>query len=358
MEIKDKYDVVIVGSGPAGGAAAKALTGSGLKVLIAEKDEIPRYKMCSGILFPSSLKFLDNHLGFRPEGILCEPGLVHGNRVYLTNDSPMMEVSFNAFDIGDDLDDDGLNVWRSEFDYWLCRQSDAELADNCRFDNFRTEDGEFVLQLRQSGKDVAVKSKYIIGADGTLSRVRSSAFPDFHETIGLIPNYEEYYLGEIDLDPGWLYIFMDRSITGYFATVFHKDGQIAVVTGAKKDEPIKDYYGRFKTFLEKTHGLKVKEKTRSHAIVLTDMSARENYCLGRENIVLAGEAGGFLRGGEGITSALTSGWAAGKAVLESENSGKPAVDHFRKLAADEMAVCKTVHDTLTAVIGFNSFTRP
>lgn len=52
MEFKREYDVIIVGSGPAGAAAAKAISESGLETLIVERDELPRYKMCSGIVFP------------------------------------------------------------------------------------------------------------------------------------------------------------------------------------------------------------------------------------------------------------------------------------------------------------------
>jgi ribulose 1,5-bisphosphate synthetase/thiazole synthase len=49
----NEFDVCIIGSGPAGAAVAKALTGSGLKTVILEKQKLPRYKMCSGMLFDS-----------------------------------------------------------------------------------------------------------------------------------------------------------------------------------------------------------------------------------------------------------------------------------------------------------------
>ena len=63
MDLKAKYDVVIVGSGPAGAGAAKALNGTGLETLIVERDKLPRYKMCSGIVFPSSRKFIVDNFG-------------------------------------------------------------------------------------------------------------------------------------------------------------------------------------------------------------------------------------------------------------------------------------------------------
>lgn len=87
------------------------------------------------------------------------------------------------------------------------------------------------------------------------------------------------------------------------------------------------------------------------------MSAKKNYCLGTENILLSGEAGGFLRGGEGITSALISGKAAGDAVLESFKSGRPAIEYFPDIASEEIENCNKVHDNMSEVLGFNVFMR-
>lgn len=352
------WDVLIVGAGPAGASAAKALTGSGLRTLMIEKARIPRYKMCSGIVFPSSWKFIDDNFGDIPGEILCRPERTKGNRIFPTIESPVMDVPFSIFDEGEGLEEEGLNTWRSDLDFWLCSQTDAELVDNCRFDHFETEGQEYVVKLKHLDREVSVKTKYLIGADGTLSRLRKTAFPGFEKNVGLLPNYEETYDGEIDLEPGWLYLFMDRRITGYFATVFHKDGHIVVVAGVRQQESVKQYFEAFRTHLEEKHGLIVKKKISSHGIVLTDMSANKNYCLGSGRLLLAGEAGGFLRGGEGITSSLVSGKAAGNAVLESEKSGTSAVEHYRDLASEEIGTCNKVHANLSEALGFNVFTRP
>jgi len=357
MGLKEKYHVIIVGSGPAGAGAAKAMSGKGLETLIVERDRLPRYKMCSGILFPSSRKFITDHFGELPPELLCRPERTKGNRVFVTIDSPVMDVPFSVFDEGKDLEKEGFNTWRADLDYWLCSQTDADLVDKCRFDHFEMEGRDYVVKLRHQGQEVSVRTRYLIGADGTLSRVRRTAFPGFENSVGLVPNYEEIYEGQIDLEPGWLYLFMDRSLTGYFATVFHKDDLIVVVTGVQQRESVKQYFEAFRSHLEREHGLVVKGEASRHGIVLTDMSARKNYCLGSGQLLLAGEAGGFLRGGEGIISSLVSGKAAGEAVVESVRSGRPAIEHFRDLATEEMETCNRVHAALSEVLGFNVFMR-
>ena len=65
------YDVIIIGGGPAGAAAAICLARAGLRVMIAEKEELPRYKACGGGLTERALHILENLLSLEkmPPGI-------------------------------------------------------------------------------------------------------------------------------------------------------------------------------------------------------------------------------------------------------------------------------------------------
>ncbi len=46
------YDLVVVGGGPAGSTCAREAALRGLRVLLIEKERLPRNKLCGGALSP------------------------------------------------------------------------------------------------------------------------------------------------------------------------------------------------------------------------------------------------------------------------------------------------------------------
>ena len=60
------YDVLIVGAGPAGSAAAYYLVKGGLDVLVLDKAEFPRHKTCGDGLTPRAVNVL-RHMGLMEE---------------------------------------------------------------------------------------------------------------------------------------------------------------------------------------------------------------------------------------------------------------------------------------------------
>lgn len=351
--LKKKYDVVIVGSGPAGASTAMGLSGHGFQTLILEKKKLPRHKMCSGILFPSALKFISGNFGGIPKDIYCRPLGVKGVRSYMDMDSPFVEMAFSRGGKGTD----GINVRRSGLDKWLCDQSDATLVDRCSFRSCRKQGNEIFLRVATDGHEFEVRTNYLVGADGTLSRVRRTLFPGFDGGFELFFNYEEWYTGKIDLEPRWLYAFYDERLTGCFGGVFQKDGSIVVTNGCRQGESVKGYFDLFCGYLQERHSLVIDEAVASYGCVVHDMPATDNFLTGKENVLLVGEAGGFNRCAEGITSALVTGKAAGESILKSIQTGEYASGIYREAAKQEVERCKRAYQFMEKTLGVNPFTR-
>jgi flavin-dependent dehydrogenase len=87
------------------------------------------------------------------------------------------------------------------------------------------------------------------------------------------------------------------------------------------------------------------------------MAATGNYFLGEGNVLLAGEAGGFNRCGEGITSALVTGRAAGESILRAVQSGRSALASYPDAVAGEIEACTRVNRLIEEAVGLNPFTR-
>ena len=61
-----KYDVLIVGGGPAGSACARKLVQAGRSVAVLDREEFPRTKLCAGWVTPEAVADLELDVGTYP----------------------------------------------------------------------------------------------------------------------------------------------------------------------------------------------------------------------------------------------------------------------------------------------------
>lgn len=353
----DQYDVCIIGSGPAGAAVAKALTGSGLKTVILEKQKLPRYKMCSGMLFPEAQAIVRRTFGDIPEKALSLPKEFKGIRVYPTKNSPLDKpaeilMPSSLFSKEPGLANCLLNVSRAAFDYWLCAQTEAALLDNCNIKKLIKDDGRIIIGIDRNSEYFEIHALYLVGADGGQSMVRKKFFSDDSKPIAQIPAYEEHYTGSVNLDTNnWFYAFLDPEFSQGFATFHQKDGHFIAVTGALEGKLVKSFFDKFREHLEQVHGLSVKERIHSCGIVLNDMCFRGDFRLGEDNILLCGEAAGFMRFfTEGITTALITGLKAGESILKHTKVGGNLIEFYSETVSSEINVVTEQHMQYASVI--------
>ena len=181
--------------------------------------------------------------------------------------------------------------------------------------------------------------------DGPISRVRRSIAPEVDKNLNWIALYEEHYEGHIDLDPEWMYWILDA--TGS-ASLLHKNGLLHITAGATPVATAKQNLNMYLEFLRKRHGLSITKTFLCRGIVMNDLPYRENYFIGSDRILLAGEAAGFVRALDGITSALVTGMAAGESILESIGSDSPPLKHYAEhsLVSSEWQNCKKLQSRL------------
>lgn len=189
-------DIVIVGAGPAGSAAATVLAGRGLRVLLVDRAHFPRDKPCGDYCNPGAVRLLETL------GLLSEAGrfggFIDGMMVSAQDGS-----AFNApFPAGR-----GLLIPRTRLDASLldrAARAGAEIVEGYRVDEV-VVDG--MIRLRGAGR-TELRGRMLIASDGMRSVVARRlgllrALPQGRYTIGAyVSSVPGPAAGELHLGPG------------------------------------------------------------------------------------------------------------------------------------------------------------
>ena len=150
----EKYDVIVVGAGPAGAISSYYLSKKGFKVALLEKNDIGREKICGGGISHYSL----NELPYGLPDALIEQRIKGINFI-----SPKNEIFQKK-----ELEQIGITTYRSKFDSFLVNKAidvNVDFLPYTKVSNIRKSNGLFNIQNKFS-------AKYVIGADGVNSVVK------------------------------------------------------------------------------------------------------------------------------------------------------------------------------------------
>lgn len=291
-------DLIVIGAGPAGAAAAENASRSGLDVLILDKEDFPRDKPCGGGLSAGAYGELAEKL---PEELIENRcfGIrsLYKGRVNITrSETPVAYM-----------------IKRKDFDHYLLNRA---LEAGSFFSK------EECLSVRETSGLVEIETdtathyaKYCIGADGYFSSASKAVREPFsHDEIRfcLVSSHETedhpIFEGDkplVELDFG----FISRG----YGWLFPKSGYISAGMGGKT-AGAKDLGVLYKSFLE-THGIQSDGKPQGCYIPVSNLKHR----IHTDRIMLAGDAAGLVDSfsGEGIRNALVSGRIAAESAEEA-----------------------------------------
>lgn len=314
------YDVTVIGAGPAGCMAARVLSGYGFKVLLLEREVLPRDKPCGGFISPEAVELITGEFGPIPDGCLTEQERILGARLICEGGGDY-EFPFSAA---------GLGVSRSRLDSWLASMSGAEVRDGCEVEEIEVSRFHVRTRYRTAGSREAVESTYLVGADGADSLVLRQLRPEFHR-LYVSPRLERVMLvlseGEMDWDPAWAGLVLTTRGKG-MGHLFVRDGLIGMAVNFDSGRGWRDELDTMAAFLRDRIGLRLRGEPMRAMASSNRMATGGRYSLGAGCVFLAGEASGLLDPwGYGIRLALESGRMAADSLFES--AGENITPHLR-----------------------------
>ena len=238
--MKNKYDVIVVGAGPAGSTAARFATEAGASVLLLEKDrEIGLPVRCAEGVGEKGIelvvKLQPNWLAQKISGVIFYP--------------PNEErVSVESNDVGYVLD-------RKIFDYELAElaaNAGANVLTKAYVNGLLFEDGRVAgVKLLYLGKSYEIHAKLVIGADGIESRVGRWAGLKTRIAMKDMETCAQVTAANIDAEDSYCHFyFSHKNCPGGYIWIFPKgDGLANVGLGISgeyaKNKPPIDYLNEF-----------------------------------------------------------------------------------------------------------------
>ncbi len=162
-----KYDLLVVGGGPAGASAAYWAARQGMAVAVLEKKSFPRDKTCGDGLTPRAIRQLDE-MSLLPKLEHCQRHLGLRARA----NKQVLEIKWPSHP---DYPSYGLCVRRSELDELVLNAADAQGAEvflNTEAQNPILKNGliEGAEIKQQDGRTEQINARFTIVADGANSR--------------------------------------------------------------------------------------------------------------------------------------------------------------------------------------------
>jgi geranylgeranyl reductase family protein len=353
-----KYDIIIIGAGPAGCSLALHLANTNFKIALIDKDTFPRRKVCGGALserainqlkaFPKELNIYENFL--KSVNKIKSYGL----RIHTLGNKNSI---FDFKDPKNKYKVPGFLCMRSDFDEFMIgevkKYPNIDLLAGIKINDIKITKQEVIVK----SKDQVFVGKFIVGADGANSILRKK-FPSYRNIsdVGITGHYEN--VSGFHKDNLIDMYFLKETLPGYFWIFKLPDNRVNVGIYTTKDNLLKTKQN-LKTMITDIisghpeiserfkNSNKVDEAKGWKLPIFFKRIFSQKNLYGNRHLFI-GDSASLIDPitGEGIGNALLSGNYAAQTLKEAYKNGKidsSELNQYRKLLVEKFKYELPIH---------------
>ena len=336
------YDITVVGAGPAGSIFVSEIAKARpeLKILIIDGQQLTSAKPCGGLLAPDAQKLLAKFDLVLPKSILEDPQIFAVQTIDV--DQKLVRYYQRHY----------LNMDRYAFDQWLLSLIPSHIdVLKGRCGKIKKDGDLFNVLIKLSNAEMQVTSRMIVGADGGGSTVRRTFFKPMRVQYVAIQQWFKFNDQRL---PYYSCVFDSKTSESCSWTI-HKGDHI-IFGGAFKRKGCRKAFDTQKSRLEEFLGNSFGDAIKTEACLVSSPRKAKDFCTGKENIFLLGEAAGFISSSsfEGLSSAMFSG----KMLADAFELGGSYSDIQRRYKKSTRGLkCKLLLKSVKRIFLYNPFTR-
>ena len=310
-----RCDALVVGGGPAGSTCARELRRAGWDVVVADRAQFPRDKVCAGWLTPRVFELLElDPEEYRATGLTLQD--ITGFRTGLMGREPIETQYEHVVSYA---------IRRCEFDDYLLRRSGARVLESTPVESLRQEGGVWIANDN-------IAAPIVVGAGGHFCPVAKHLRGGADTSQPVVAKEAEFPLPRSGHDevPATPELLFCRDLEGYGWCV-RKGDYVNVGIGRRDSAQFASHVKEFMALVQSRYAVTAPAtaKWRGHAYLASGTGPRPLIGPG---MLLVGDAAGlaYPESGEGISPAIESGRLAARTLIAAD--GRYELDRLQQYA--------------------------
>ena len=308
------YDIAIIGAGPSGCTCALALHNSGMRVVLVDKDDFPRDKICGDAIPGPAFKVLDkiNKKWGEEMKLLPKKSIIRSSKGFAPN-GRAITFNWKAF---------AYNSKRIDFDNFLFelvqKETDTHIITKQRLVKVEQKSDHIVCRL---DNDLQFSAAMVIGCDGANSMINRMLVQQDAKKGILSTAVRAYYKGVKNVDDSINeFHFFNEIMPGYFWIFPVGNGWVNVGLGTLNDKKnnkvasqnlrkiMEEVITTFPTIAPRFEKATSVDKIKGFALPLST----DTRPLSGDRFILCGDAASLISPlwGHGIDTGMWSGYYA------------------------------------------------